>query len=189
MGVTGSPPHHEHRSQVTMLPLILALVASAVAVPDPVRLFETIDTLETSARSTGVGIRTVLQDQGVALAEETFDSTLNKSKCMAFELCMHGADEMMDAETAPAISALTDFLTCMKETASRKTKNIDSLLAAVQVGRALGERACASLYICDQSPAVSTGPSKRITCETLANICPGPACTFAGIYCGVSGYS
>ena len=53
---------------------------------------------------------------------------------------------------------------------------------------------------------MSTGPSKRITCETLANICPGlsisctmcgiyapavcgPACTFAGIYCGVSGYS
>ena len=91
----------------------------------------------------------------------------------------------------------------MKENTARDTRNIDSLLSAVQVGKALGEGACRSLYECGASvtPAVA-----RVSCATLGNICPGlamsctmcgifapavcgPACTFAGIYCGVAGYT
>merc|ERR1711976_382256 len=119
-------------------------------------------------------------------------------------LCLHGAEEVRDVEFTPAISAFTEFLTSMKESASRDTKNIDSLLAAVQVGRALGKSACSDLYAC--SKVKVEAPSSRITCDTLANICPGlsiactmcgiyapavcgPACVFAGLYCGTSGYS
>ena len=116
-----------------MLSLILALVASAAAIPDPIGLFETIDSLEAEGRGSGPALKDILQDQGVALAEETFDSSLSKSKCMAYELCMYGAEEVKDVEFTPAISAFTEFLTSMKETAARDTKNIDSLLAAVQV--------------------------------------------------------
>merc|ERR1711971_555424 len=112
-----------------MLSLILALVASAAAIPDPISLFETIDSLKVEGRCSGPALKDILQDQGVALAEETFDSSLSKSKCMAYELCMYGAEEVKDVEFTPAISAFTEFLTSMKETAARDTKNIDSPLA------------------------------------------------------------
>ena len=54
---------------------------------------------------------------------------------MAYELCNFGANapEAQDPEYTPAMNALTEFLTSMKESAARETKNIDSLLAAVQV--------------------------------------------------------
>ena len=89
----------------------------------------------------------------------------------------------------------------MKNTANRDTKNIDNLLGAVEVGRALGKSACSSLYEC-----VAPVPKARVTCDTAGNLCPalamtcsmcgifcpaccGAGCTFAGLYCGVAGYS
>ena len=93
---------------MTATALALAvLAASAAALPDPVTLFETVPGLAApEGREAAVGIKNVLQDQGVALAEATFDSTLAKSKCMAFELCRYGADQD-DSEFAPAVSAFT----------------------------------------------------------------------------------
>ena len=95
-----------------MFPVFLALLAAVAAHPDPVQLFETINApeldLQSSAglRSESVsGIRSVLMDQGVALAETTFDSSLEKSRCMARELCKFGANR--DTEFAPAVSAFT----------------------------------------------------------------------------------
>ena len=89
----------------------------------------------------------------------------------------------------------------MKSSATRETKNIDNLLGAVEVGKALGKSACRSLYEC-ATPA----PKGRVTCDAAGNVCPGlamscsmcgifapalcgAACTAAGLYCGVTGYS
>ena len=95
-----------------MLPIFLTLLASAAANPDPVKLFETItapeldNVLTAGVRSdAGGGIRSVLMDQGVALAETTFDSSLDKSRCMARELCKFGANR--ETEFAPAVAAFT----------------------------------------------------------------------------------
>ena len=99
-----------------MLPVFLALLASAAANPDPIKLFETISAPELDIQSSaGIrteaasGIRSVLMDQGVALAETTFDSSLEKSRCMARELCKFGANR--DTEFAPAVSAFTVLTT------------------------------------------------------------------------------
>ena len=95
-----------------MLPVFIALIASAAANPDPIKLFETISAPELDIQSSAgirtdaaTGIRSVLMDQGVALAETTFDSSLEKSRCMARELCKFGANR--DTEFAPAVSAFT----------------------------------------------------------------------------------
>ena len=117
-----------------MLPLILALISSAAALPDPVTLFETINdpSLQISGARSGLGeIKDILVDQGVALAETTFDRTLEQSRCMAYELCRFGANN--DVEFGPAVSAFKDFLQSMKEASARDTKNIDNLLGAVKV--------------------------------------------------------
>ena len=143
-----------------MWTLILVLVASASAIPDPIGLFETIDSLEAEGRGSGPALKDILQDQGVALAEETFDSSLSKSQCMAYELCMYGANapEVQDTELTPAISAFPEFLTSMKETAARDTKNIDSLLAAVQVRSST--TFSLSLYTC-----ITKTPLMKIHCK------------------------
>ena len=98
-----------------MLPVFLTLLASAAANPDPIKLFETISAPELDIQSSAglrseaaSGIRSVLMDQGVALAETTFDSSLEKSRCMARELCKFGANR--DTEFAPAVSAFTVIL-------------------------------------------------------------------------------
>lgn len=95
-----------------MLPILLTLLASAAAIPEPVKLFESItapeldNVLTAGVRSdAGGGIRSVLMDQGVALAETTFDSSLAKSRCMARELCKFGANK--ETEFAPAVAAFT----------------------------------------------------------------------------------
>ena len=92
-------------------------------------------------------------------------------------------------------------LSKMKDSSNRATKNIDNLLGAVEVGKSLGGSACRALYECE-APV----PQARVTCETAGNLCPalamsctfcgiftpagcGFACTAAGLYCGVSGYS
>ena len=80
----------------------------------------------------GLGeIKDILVDQGVSLAETTFDRTLEQSRCMAYELCRFGANN--DVEFGPAVAAFKDFLQSMKEASARDTKNIDNLLGAVQV--------------------------------------------------------
>ena len=85
--------------------MLLTLIASAAAVPDPVRLFETINdpSLQGMGRSSVVEIKDVLMDQGVLLAESTFDSTLSKTKCMSYELCRFGANKEM--QFGPAVAA------------------------------------------------------------------------------------
>ena len=94
-----------------MLPFILiTLISTASAIPDPVKLFETVQSPELqliSSRSDVASIKSVLQDQGVALAETTFDLNLAKSKCMALELCRFGADSNQDMQFAPALTAFT----------------------------------------------------------------------------------
>ena len=79
--------------------------------PDPVRLFDKLDMLDTenSGQRSGMSeIENVLMDQGVALAEVTFDSTSAKNKCMAYELCMFGANQ--DVELKPAFLAFQVIL-------------------------------------------------------------------------------
>ena len=95
-----------------MLPVFLALLTSAAANPDPIKLFETISAPELDIQSSAglrseaaSGIRSVLMDQGVALAETPFDSSLEKSRCMARELCKFGANR--ETEFAPAVAAFT----------------------------------------------------------------------------------
>ena len=93
-----------------MKPFILVTIISmATAVPDPVRLFEAVQSPElesvAGSRSDVAGIKTVLQDQGVALAETTFESGLTKSRCMALELCRYGANNEM--QFGPALTAFT----------------------------------------------------------------------------------
>ena len=92
-----------------MKPFILVcLVSMASAIPDPVRLFETVQSPElesVASRSDVASIKNVLQDQGVALAEATFDSGLTKSRCMALELCRYGANNEM--QFGPALTAFT----------------------------------------------------------------------------------
>merc|ERR1711945_31211 len=140
--------------------------------------------LEAEGRGSGPALKDILQDQGVALAEETFDSSLSKSQCMAYELCNFGANapEAQDPEYTPAMNALTEFLTSMKESAARETKNIDSLLAAVQVGRALGSSACADLYVCERPrPRGTSAPASPSPAPCAASTPPrcvaAPACS------------
>ena len=78
-----------------MLTLFLTLFALAAAKPDPATLFETIEmpNPDVGARSDLNDIQNVLQEQGIILAEATFDSTLAKSACLARELCQFGAGE------------------------------------------------------------------------------------------------
>merc|ERR1739842_67506 len=145
----------------------------------------------------------------IFLAEETFDSTLAKSSCLARELCQFGAKEEArfsvlttgQITIGNAIDTLTLFLSKMKESSTRSTKNIDNLLGSVDVGKSLGGSACRALYECE-APV----PQARVTCETAGNLCPalamsctfcgiftpagcGIACTGAGLYCGTMGYS
>ena len=85
--------------------MFLGLVAASPN-PDPISLFDKLDVLDTenSGQRSGMSeIENVLMDQGVALAEVTFDSATAKNKCMAYELCMFGADQ--DVELKPAFLA------------------------------------------------------------------------------------
>ena len=85
--------------------MFLGLVAANPS-PDPVTLFEKLDVLDmasTGQRSGMSEIENVLTDQGVALAEATFDSTFSKNKCMAYELCKFGAND--ETEFKPAFMA------------------------------------------------------------------------------------
>ena len=89
----------------------------------------------------------------------------------------------------------------MKATTERETDNIDHPLGSVEVGKMLGAKHCDTIYSCARKP--NRG---RVDCQILGNICPGlamsctmcgifapavcgPSCTFAGLYCGVSGYT
>ena len=89
----------------------------------------------------------------------------------------------------------------MKASTERETTNIDHLLGSVEVGKTLGAKHCDAIYKCGRGAGRG-----RVNCETLGNICPGlamsctmcgifapaicgPSCTFAGIYCGVAGYT
>ena len=79
-----------------MVPLFLALLTVAAAHPDPATLFETISMPEQemtsySGRNDLDGIKNVLKEQGIVLAEATF-SNFAKSSCMARELCNFGAN-------------------------------------------------------------------------------------------------
>ena len=78
-----------------MIAILLALLSLTAAHPDPATLFETIPMLdkEPVGRYAPENIQDVLKDQGILLAEETFDSTLAKSSCLARELCNFGAKE------------------------------------------------------------------------------------------------
>merc|ERR1711997_470589 len=176
-----------------MIAIFLALLSLTAAHPDPATLFETIPMLdkEPVGRYAPENIQDVLKDQGILLAEATFDSTLAKSSCLARELCQFGAKE--EARFSPfsgqitignAIDTFTIFLAKMKDSANRSTKNIDNLLGAVEVGKTLGTQACRALYDC--TPPAQRG---RVTCETAGNLCPGhvllhvwylPACRVRG---------
>ena len=78
-----------------MIAIFLALLSLTAAHPDPATLFETIPILDKGpeGRNAPGNIQDVLKDQGILLAEETFDSTLAKSSCLARELCQFGAKE------------------------------------------------------------------------------------------------
>ena len=78
-----------------MIALFLAFLSLAAAHPDPATLFETIPMREKEpqGRNAPENIQDVLKDQGILLAEETFDSSLAKSTCLARELCQFGAKE------------------------------------------------------------------------------------------------
>merc|ERR1712136_521425 len=64
-----------------MIALFLALLSLAAAHPDPATLFETIPIREKEpqGRNAPENIQDVLKDQGILLAEETFDSTLARA--------------------------------------------------------------------------------------------------------------
>ena len=78
-----------------MIAFFLTLLTLTAAHPDPATLFETIEMPEQdiAGRSAIDGIQNVLQEQGIVLAEATFDSTLAKSSCLAREMCQFGANE------------------------------------------------------------------------------------------------
>ena len=117
----------------TIMLLLLSMFALAAANPDPVKLFEKIAMPEQElGRSDFDSIKSVLQDQGVVLAEATFDSSLGKTRCMARELCKFGA-EGAQHQFGEAVSVFTEFLQGMVDTTERETTNIDSLLGAVEV--------------------------------------------------------
>merc|ERR1711893_39761 len=187
-----------------MFPILFSILAVTSALPDPATLFESIAMPEPRGVEEQ-GIQGILQDQGVNLAEATFDATLARSACLARELCAYGAGEKArrnvneDISVEEAMDTFTVFLSKIKNSAKRNTKNIDNLLGAVEVGKALGKNACNALYTC-------ATPQGRVTCPAASNICPGLAmscsmcgifapalcgasCTAAGLYCGVAGYS
>merc|ERR1712165_483093 len=68
-----------------MIAIFLALLSLTAAHPDPATLFETIPILDKGPEGLNApgNIQDVLKDQGILLAEETFDSTLAKSSCLA----------------------------------------------------------------------------------------------------------
>merc|ERR1711862_842619 len=202
---TPKPTPTQHK----IIAIFLGLLSLTAAHPDPATLFETIVMPnEMEGRSAPENIKDVLMDQGILLAEETFDSSLTKSTCLARELCQFGAKEEArfsfkngQITIGTAIDTITLLLSKMKESSTRDTKNIDNLLGAVEVGKSLGGSACKALYECEAAT-----PKARVTCESSANICPalamsctfcgiflpagcGISCTAAGVYCGVAGYS
>ena len=78
-----------------MISIFLALFSLTSAYPDPATLFETNPMLykEPQGHYASENIQNVLKDEGLLFVEETFDSILAESSCLARDFCQFGAKE------------------------------------------------------------------------------------------------
>jgi len=183
--------------------LVLTLVASVLAKPDPAGIFDSVRPQE-GRISEEVSVARMLKESGTATMETTLR---NASPCMAKAMCMHGATtKAMAKEDAfyVAMKTFTAFLKSVQEASTRSTKQIDTLTGALRVGSAMGEAACRNLYSCPETENLVEG-RRGEACVYSAPFCPGFAagcsmcgifnpglcaglCPVAGLTCGTIGY-
>ena len=110
-------------------------------------------------------VQKILRESGITTLETGLTAALASGPCLAHAMCLHGASVSLTVNQglSNALSHLTEFISAVKDTqeaVSAKTRSIDMVLGAVEVGRAIGAEACDSLYPCEEDEEeVQTSPS------------------------------